>query len=139
MTYTATPGPLTDLFTPQLNPGEQLQGIFLCRERWASGFGGGGWSAMRASLGLRRYHYIAITDQRVLAMRVSALRGLKPGRVTHFPRESVECVRCEVRWNRYTLVDLRIKGQHGLWSLLAPAGESKVGLWRTLKGRSKLA
>lgn len=139
MTYTATPGPLTDLFAPQLKPEEQLQGIFLCRERWASGFGGGGWSAVRASLGLRRYYYFAITDQRVIVMRVSALRGLKPGPVTQFPRESVECLRCDVRWNRYTLVDLRIKGQQGTWSLLAPAAESKVGLWRTLKGRPKPA
>lgn len=137
MTYTATPGPLTDLFAPQLKEGEHLQGIFLCRERLASGIGSGGWSILRSSFGLRRYYYLAISDQRVIVMKASTVRSLRPGPVTDFPRDTVECVRCEVRWNRYTLVDLQIKGRPRPWSLLAPAGGSKVDLWRTLKGSAK--
>lgn len=134
MGYTATPGPLTDLFAPQLKEGEQLQGIFLCRERLASSFGAGGWSILRSSFGLRRYFYVAITNQRLIVMKANTLRGPRPGPVTDYPREAVECVRCDVRWNRYTLVDLRIRGRSNVWTLLAPAGGSKVDLWRTLKG-----
>lgn len=137
MTFTATPGPLTDMFAPQMREGEHLQGIFLCRERWGSVLGGGGVAVLRASLGLRRYYYVAISDRRVIVMRVSSLRGLRAGPVVEYPREAVECVRCTVRWNRYTLVDLRVKGRSSTWSLLAPAGGSKVELWRTLKGDRK--
>lgn len=133
MTYTATPGPLTELFAPRLKEGEHLQGIFLCRERWGSGLAAGGWTTLGASFGMRRFLYVAISDQRVLVMRVSALRGLRPGPVIEFPRETVQCVRCTVRWGRYTLVDLKIDGQPGVWSLVAPGPGSKVDLWRTLK------
>lgn len=134
MTYTATPGPLTDLFTPQLKEEEFLQGIFLCRERFGSGLAAGGWSVLRTTFGIRRLFYVAITNQRVLVMSTGTLRVLRSGPVTEFPRQSVECIRCDVRWNGYTLVDLRIKGRPEVWSLLAPAGGSKIGLWRTLTG-----
>lgn len=134
MTYTATPGPLTDLFAPQLKQGEFLQGIFLCRERLASSLGAGGWSILRSTFGLRRYFYLAITNQRVLVMKAGSLRAPRPSPVNEFPRQSVMCVRCDTRWNRYTLVDLRIKGMSHVWSLLAPARGSKIGLWRTLTG-----
>jgi hypothetical protein len=132
MTHATTPGKLTDMFVPHVRDGETLQGIFLCRERWISAFGGG-VSFLRASFGLRRYFYVAITDQRVLMMRVSSFRGFRPGPITGFPRGSVHCKRCVVRRNLYTIVDLQIDGRPGELHLLAPAGGSRIELWSTLK------
>lgn len=132
MTHATTPGRLTDMFAPHMREGEQLQAIFLCRERWISGLGGGG-AFLRASFGLRRYYYYAISDQRVLVMRVSAFRGLRPGPITEYPRKSVHCVRCDVRRNLYTLVDLRIDGQQGELRLLGPAGGAKTEVWSSLR------
>lgn len=132
MSHATTPGKLTDMFVPHMREDERLQAIFLCRERWISALGGGG-AFVRASFGLRRYYYFAISDQRVLVMKVSAFQGLRSGPVKDYPRESVHCVRCEVRRNLYTLVDLRIDGQPGELRLLAPAGEARVDVWKTLK------
>ncbi len=129
--HATAPGPLTDMFAPHMREGESLQGIFLCRERWSSAFGDR-WGLLRASFGLRRYYYVAISDQRVLLMKVSALQGLGPGPVTEFPRQRVHCVRCQVRRNLYTLVDLKIDGRTGEMHLLAPAGGAKTEVWLTL-------
>ncbi len=131
MSHATTPGKLTDMFVPHMREGEQLQAIFLCRERWSSALGGG-FAFLRASFGLRRYYYFAISDQRVLVMRVSALQGMRPGPVKEFPRKAVHCTRCEVRRNLYTLVDLRIDGQAAELRLLGPAGGARVEVWRTL-------
>lgn len=132
MPHATTPGKLTDMFVPHMREGEQLQAIFLCRERWISALGGG-TAFIRASFGLRRYYYFAISDQRVLMMRVSGLQGLRPGPVKDYPRASVHCTRCEVRRNLYTLIDLRIDGQQGELRLLGPAGGARIDVWNTLK------
>lgn len=136
MSYATTPGRLTDLFLPLLKPDELLQGIFLCRERLGSGADdvmAGLASSLRTYFGLRRYYYFAITDQRLLVMRVNRWRGLAPGKLTEYPRQSVHCKRCDVRMGFYTLVELKIDGKPGLWKLTAPAGGAKTELWGTLK------
>ena len=132
MSHATVPGRLTDMFSPHMREGERLLGIFLCRERWSSALGGG-MSFMRAAFGLRRYFYFAISDQRVLVMKVSALRGLRPGPIADYPREKVHCIRCSVRRNMYTVVDLRIDGRPGDLHLLAPAGGARTEVWKTLK------
>lgn len=132
MSHATTPGKLTDMFVPHMQEGESLQAIFLCRERWSSAFRGG-LSLLRASFGLRRYYYFAISDQRVLVMRVSAFQGLRPGPITQYPRTSVHCTRCEVRRNLYTLIDLKIDGRQGDLHLLGPAGGARIEVWKTLK------
>ena len=132
MSHATTPGRLTDMFVPHMRDGESLQGIFLCRERWSSAMRGG-LSLLRASFGLRRYFYFAISDQRVLVMKVSALQGLRPGPITEYPRAKVHCTRCSVRRNMYTLVNLKIDGRQGEIHLLAPAGGARTEVWNTLK------
>lgn len=132
MSHATTPGKLTDIFAPHMREDESLQAIFLCRERWGSAFRGG-LSLLRASFGLRRYYYFAISDQRVLIMKVSALQGLRPGPITQYPRTSVHCTRCEVRRNMYTLIDLKIDGRQSDLMLLGPAGGARVEVWKSLK------